>query len=79
MPKIVEQDSTNDLSHRGSQVQILLATPPSSMFLCVLILIWKVGTYGIWGIFVVLNKYFLFQVVNVVTFVVMVVSSRLKR
>jgi len=32
-----------------------------------------------WGIFVVLNKQFWFQVVNVVAFVVMDVSSRLKR
>lgn len=47
------------------------------MFLCVRIFIWKVGAYGIWGIFVVLNKQFLFQVVNLVAFVVMVVVNGL--
>jgi translocator protein len=41
------------------------------------IFIWKVVAYAIWGIFVVLNKQFLLQVVNVVAFVVMVVVNGL--
>ena len=47
------------------------------MFLCMRIFIWKVVAYAIWGIFVVLNKQFLLQVVNVVAFVVMVVVNGL--
>ena len=33
MSKIVEQDSTNDLSHRGSQVRFLPAAPQSNLLL----------------------------------------------